>query len=242
MRHRTLRVVKLCVLTAIVEVCGISQTAQITGRITDTSEAIVVGADTTAVNEKTGVRYAGKSNDSGYYTLPLLRPGSYRLIVQAPGFKPVTRTGVILELGKVARFDFILEVGQVTENVTVTGAPPLLDTESSGVAQFVESKTMSDMPINGRRIEQLVATTGTSVFLWGSRLAIAGGRGGGTNWLVDGGTSSAPLTEGLEFKWSPPVAEVQEFRVMANAYSAEHGLASNGTVTVTTKAGTNEFH
>lgn len=242
MRHRALRAVKLCVLTAVLGLCGFSQTAQITGRITDSSEAVVIGADTTAVNEATGVRYSGKSNETGYYTLPLLRPGSYRLIIQASGFKPVTRTGIVLELGKTARLDFVLEIGQVTESVTVTDAPPLLETESSGMGQFVESKTMLDMPINGRRIEQLVATTGTSVFLWGSRLAVAGGRGGGTNWQVDGGTSSAPLTEGLEFKWSPPVAEVQEFRVMTNAYSAEHGLASNGTVAVTTKAGTNEFH
>jgi hypothetical protein len=223
-------------------VLGRAQSAQITGLVTDSSEAVIVDADLATINENTGVRHKAKTNEAGYYTLPLLQPGKYRLTVQAQGFKPVTRTDIVLETGKVVRIDFVLEVGQVTETVTVSGAPPLLDTESAGVGQFVESKTVLDMPLDGRRIEQLVATTGTAVFLWGSRLAIAGGRGGGTNWLVDGGTSSPPLTEGLEFKWSPPVAEVQEFRVLANAYSAEYGLASNGTVTVTTRAGTNSFH
>jgi len=82
-------------------------------------------------------------------------------------------TGIALEVGKAVRLDFVLEVGPVSESVTVSDAPPLLETGSAGLGQFVENKTMLDMPLKGRRVEQLVATTGATVFLWGSRLAVA---------------------------------------------------------------------
>ncbi|MBL8234162.1 MAG: carboxypeptidase regulatory-like domain-containing protein, partial [Bryobacterales bacterium] len=102
-------------------VAVLAQTAQITGRITDASSAIVAGAKVSAANEATGLGWDAATNDSGYFTMPALPPGTYRIAVQAPGFKPVTRSGVLLEIGQIVRLDFALEIGSLAEQVTVTG-------------------------------------------------------------------------------------------------------------------------
>ena len=102
---------------------GFSQTAQLTGRVTDTSEAIIRETAITAVNQETGVRYRTATNESGNYTVPLLPPGNYRVTAEKAGFRQVSRTGLRLEVEQKARVDFVLEVGQVTESINVVPPP-----------------------------------------------------------------------------------------------------------------------
>ncbi|MEB2361166.1 MAG: TonB-dependent receptor [Bryobacteraceae bacterium] len=221
----------------------LAQTAQVTGIVQDSSEAVVVGADVDINNVDRGVRYQVKTNELGYYTVPLLRPGNYRITIQAAGFKPVTRSNIVLETGQIVRIDFVLEVGAVAEAITVSESVPLLQSESSTHSQFIESKTVMDMPLSGRRVENLVTLAGNAMMATGgSRVVLAGGRGGFVNWIVDGGNSAPVLTEGLEFSQSPPVAELKEFRVMLNGYAAEYGQSESGVVTLVTKSGGNQFH
>lgn len=240
MRQEKIRVLALALLVA--GAC-LAQTAQITGIVKDSSDAVIVGADISVTNVDTGVRHHAKTNERGYYNVPLLKPGNYRLTVQASGFKPTTRENIALETGKTARIDFVLEVGPVTESVTVSERAPLLQTESSSHGQFIETKTVLDLPISGRRVESLVTLAGGAMLATtGSRVVLAGGRGGFVNWIVDGASSTPVLTEGLEFYKSPPVAEVKAFRVMMNGYAAEFGESESGVVSVTTKSGTNAVH
>src|SRR5438034_2085918 len=102
-------------------------TAQLTGVIRDASGAIIPAAAVTVVNEGTGIKWDAKSNQDGIYTVPLLQPGNYRVSVQAPGFRAVSRTGVQLEVAQTAALDFTLDVGAASESITVTDSAPLLD-------------------------------------------------------------------------------------------------------------------
>ena len=112
-----------------------STSAQITGTITDASNAVIPGTAITVTSVGTGVRREATSNELGNYTFALLPPGGYRMTAQKDGFKPISRTGIVLQVDQVARINFIMEVGAVTENVEVVAAAPLLQQESSALGQ-----------------------------------------------------------------------------------------------------------
>ncbi len=107
---------------------GQGTTAQITGRITDPSGAVIVNARVAVTSADTGITREVASNESGYYTVSLLPPGTYQLSVETPGFRPESRSGLTLTSDQTARIDISLEVGQVTEGVTVLSAAPMLET------------------------------------------------------------------------------------------------------------------
>src|SRR5947207_2389802 len=113
-----------------------AQSAQVTGRIVDTSASVVPGATVTVVSEATGLSRTGVSNAEGYYAVPSLPPGTYRVTAELTGFNSVTRTGVTLVAEQNARFDFVLAVGAVAEEVTVTAAA-LLDSQTATLGTIV---------------------------------------------------------------------------------------------------------
>ena len=127
----------LTLLTAAVQI-GFAQNAEITGQITDSTGAVIAGASVTVTNDDTGIQYKTSSNDEGYYTVPLLKPGTYHIGVQSENFRPVARTGIKLDVGRVARIDFQLEVGAVTETIEVSGAAPLIETEATSLGQVTD--------------------------------------------------------------------------------------------------------
>src|SRR5262249_39826578 len=136
---------------------ALGQTAQVTGRISDQSGAVVPGAQVTVTNQKTGIGRDSVSNGEGYFTIPLLPPGEYRIGVKKDGFKPVVRPDVALNVEQVARLDFTLETGAVSDTVTITSDAPLMNTETSSVGQVVDNKTVVTLPLNGRNYSQLAA-------------------------------------------------------------------------------------
>jgi hypothetical protein len=218
----------------------------LTGVITDPSQANLPGVSLSLTNESTGVAERAVSNPQGEYTFPLLQPGRYRLSVEAKGFRPYTQSGIVLESARVSRLDVKMELGQVTEAVEVTGAAPLLESESSTVGQFIEHKTVMDMPLTGRRVGELLALQGNSIFIQGDvirpRVAVAGGRSDQQQWLIDGVNGSNMALEVPQALFNPPVESVQEIRIQQNSYSAEYGNTSSGVVAITTRSGTNQFH
>src|SRR5262249_10351149 len=125
----------------------LGQNSQITGRISDPSGAIIPQARVTVTNEGTGVKWNALSNEVGYYTVPLLEPGSYRIRVEGSGFKPVVRSAVRLQVEQAARLDFTLELGQVNETVEISSEAPLVESETSSVGQVVDNKTILEMPL-----------------------------------------------------------------------------------------------
>jgi hypothetical protein len=126
-------------------------TAEVTGRITDSSGSVAPNAAVEIRNAETGVRWQAMANADGYYTQPLLPPGEYRMTVRLEGFKQARRT-VTLAVDQVARLDFVLELGAVSESVEVSGAAPLLESSTASIGQVVETQMINDMPLMGETI------------------------------------------------------------------------------------------
>ncbi|MEZ5354209.1 MAG: TonB-dependent receptor [Bryobacteraceae bacterium] len=222
-----------------------SSTGTLTGLVTDPSQARLANAALRLTNEGTGVVLTTATTSSGEYTFPLLASGSYRLEVEMGGFQRSTRSGIVMELGRTVRIDIALTLGAVSETVEVAGAAPLIESESATVGQFIENKTIADMPLNGRRVGDLLGLMGNGVYIRGDvirpRVSIGGGRADQQQWLLDGVNSSNIALEVPQALFNPPVEAVQEIRIQQSAYSAEFGNSSSGVVAMTTKSGTNKY-
>lgn len=230
-----------------------AQMAQITGRVTDTSDAVVPGALIEVTNLGTGTQRSIRSNAEGYYTIPLLQPGRYRLAVQKEGFRPVVRDGVGLAVDQVARLDFALQVGTLAESINVSAEAPLVDSSGATVGTVIENKRVSELPLNGRNALALVLLTpgvksnaGPTNSGFGDRgiglssVSINGGPSGMNNLMLDGGNNVEAYQGGVNI--NPAVDSVQEFKVQANTMSAEYGFTAGGVVNMVTKSGGNQFH
>ncbi|MBI4910003.1 MAG: TonB-dependent receptor [Acidobacteria bacterium] len=232
-----------------------STSSTVSGKITDPSGSSVPAASISASNEDTGLRRAVTSNEEGGYVLPLLPPGRYRLVVQKDGFKPVTRTGIVLQVDQVARIDFVLDVGVVTESVVVTANAPLLDQETSSLGQVVDNTKILSLPLNGRMTFRLVNLTPGIIVTPGSsgqfgdvsvgtfddiNFSINGGRAQSNEVMVDGVPSTTGFLNLLTTV--PSVDATQEFKVQSNAMSAEWGRFGGGVINVSTRGGTNQLH
>src|SRR5436190_19486383 len=134
---------------------ALAQTAQITGRVTDSSGAVVPGTNIAVTNVGTAADRRVRTNEDGYYTVPLLLPGQYKIAVDQQGFKPITRGGVILEVDQRAEINFILEVGGVSERIEVEGAATLLTTVEGSQGQVIDNKRLVGLPLNGRSYDDL---------------------------------------------------------------------------------------
>lgn len=219
------------------------QSASLSGLVTDTSGAVVAGASLRLVNVDTGELISATSSSTGAYTIPLLKPGAYELTVEQPGFKLFRQRGITLETGTPARLDVRLEVGGLTETITVESSVPLLRTESSSVGSVVRNEMITNMPLVGRRAAQLARLNGFMVQVGtGSNFTMAGGRGDNTNWTIDGGNAQNILLGVATLNFDPPIDALEEFNVEISNYKAELGRTGGGVVQMTTKSGTNKFH
>ena len=130
-------------------------TARVNGAITDSSNAVIPSARVTVTNVDTGTQRVTASDTTGFYEVSLLQPGDYNITVQKEGFRQFTRERVRLEVNQVARVDFVLQLGAVSETVDVEAAAPLLESSNSSIGQVIETKAVSDLPLNGRNFAQL---------------------------------------------------------------------------------------
>jgi hypothetical protein len=222
-----------------------SQSASLSGEITDSSGAAVPHAALRAVNMDTGEAFRAASNDSGNYDFPLLKPGRYTVTAELTGFKQVQETGIVLETGVPTRVNLRLEVGSMADKVTVEAAAPLVQSETAAVGAVVQNSTIVDMPLIDHLTSQLTklngfvvqATTGSN-----PQFAMAGGRGVNANWRIDGGNNNNVLLGVSGVAFDPPAESVQEFNVSLSNYSAELGRTGGGLVMATTKSGSNALH
>lgn len=239
------RLLLLCLISFCAAPMAWGQTAQIVGTITDSTGARVQGANITASNVDTGIDRSTTSSANGYYTIPLLKPGNYLIRVLKDGFKPVSVTNVTLAVGNNVTHDFALQVGSVSEAVTVTGGVALVETQNGTIKRVVERQRIVDLPLNGRDVTQLLAIQAgviqtSSNGSAGNGFSVNGSRQTGVNFLLDGGenVNSYQNFSGL----FPNPDAVQEFSVQTNNFSAEYGNATAAVVTAETKSGTNQFH
>lgn len=252
MRSKRTFIVHLSVLViGWLAIAGISfgQTATITGRVTDATGAVIADTTIEVSNVATGATREVRSNEVGYYTVPLLPPGQYRIIVEKDGFRSVTRTGVILEVDQRAELNFTLQVGAVTEQIEVSADALQINTVEASQGQVIENRRIVDMPLNGRDYIQLaLLSAGTVQPLAGSRyggFSTAGQKTTQNNYVLDGIDNNGIELAGAQRRGEmikPSVDAVQEFKVQTNAYAAEFGRAMGGVVNVTTRSGTNDFH
>ncbi len=230
-------------------ILSFAQTATLSGRVTDSTDAVIPGTSITVVNEATGAERAVQTNAAGYYTVPLLPPGAYRILVAAEGFNAINRRGVILEVDQRPEIDFQLEIGTVSEQIEVTADAVQLNTIDASRGQVIENQRIVDMPLNGRNYNQLaLLSAGAIQPPPGSRFggfSVGGQRVTQNNFVLDGVDNNGSELAGAQRRGEmvqPSIDAIQEFKVQTNAYSAEYGRAMGGVVNVTTKSGTNALH
>ena len=218
------------------------------GTVSDNTGAVIVGATITLTNVNTGVAQTAASNESGTYNFPLVSAGQYALTCEFSGFKTYAQPGIALETGFSRAIDIEMEVGDVTETVTVEASTPLLETENSTVGQFIERSTVFNMPLASRRSASLVRLMGNVVYRseGGAEalpfFSMAGGRSRNQMWTLDG-TVIQNMSLGIaQLGLNPPAEALQEFKAEQSNYSAEYGRAGGGFIVMTTRSGTNEFH
>ena len=226
-------------------------TGTILGGVKDAQGAVVPGATVTATNLGTQYSRSAVTDGAGEYALRLLPVGNYMVVVSIPGFKNFTQTGIVLEVGRNARVDATIELGAVSETISVVGDSPLVDTASSSLSRMVGQNEVLNLPLVNRDLYSLLSITG-GVTSNSNQNALGGpeqnttinGSGnaqmGTVNFQLDGGNNTAGL-RGTGNPAPNPEA-VQEFRVLTNGYAAEYGRFSAGVVDIVTKSGTNVFH
>lgn len=236
-------------------------TATIVGTITDPTGAAVANVEVTARNVDTSLTRKAPSNETGAYRLEFLPIGNYVLEVSAQGFKHMTRGGVVLQVNDTVRVDFALKVGEIAETVSVTDAPPPVNTTTAEVGVLTQAAQIDSLPLVERNVYALLDLTpgvqsnsgGTATAPSGSnplvlgypeqRTFINGGVDGGTgsvNYYLDGGVNMTGLRNTGNILPNPDA--IEEFRVITNSYNAEYGRFASGVINVITKSGTNAFH
>jgi hypothetical protein len=218
-------------------------TATIVGTVSDPSGAQVPSVSVTARNVDTGLKRTVTSGEDGSYRLEFLPVGNYVIeVTAAAGFKKAFRDGIVLRVNDTARIDVSLEVGSVDEQVTITSAPPEINTSSAELGRTVQSREIENLPLVERNVYTLLdltpgvqsnnngvatASSGTNTLILGfpeQRTLINGGTDGGTgsvNYYLDGGTNMTNLRNTGNILPNPDA--IQEFRVQTNSYNAEYG-------------------
>jgi hypothetical protein len=245
--------VRLIVLAAALGALVWAQTLTgiISGTVTDPSKAPIAGADVSVTNEDTGVKaWNGRTNESGLYRAPDLPVGRYRVDVEAPGFKHQLVSDIHLLVDQRANISVVMQLGQVSESVTVEGATAgQLATETASLGNTIAPSQLQDLPLPSRSPYNLLALTpGVSSGgdmtsqsgLSSSQLSVNGSRTLNSDFLIDGVSVVSGSTGGPQTL--PPTDSLQEFKVLASSYSAEYGRSSGGIVTMITNAGTNAYH
>ena len=225
-----------------------AQGAEVTGRVTDPTGAVIPSADVSVLNMETGVRHPVHTNQDGYYLVPSLDPGKYQVGVTASGFKPVVHTGIVLEVEQVARVDFKLELGNISEKVEVAGTAPLVESETSSIGQVINNKSIVEMPLDGRNAWDLSKLAGAAVYVGNQGdaneipwVSMAGSRVKTQEFFLDGGSVQKSGLATAQAELAPMVDAVDEFKVVANNYAAEYGRSAGGIFVAVTKSGTNQF-
>jgi hypothetical protein len=251
---RTLRFAALCIFVLSLVGLGWAQkdTGSIVGTVKDPSGALVIGAKVTVTDVDRGQTFTTTTTETGEYVASSLRVGRYTVTVEKTGFKKAVSEPVDLDVQQRAAVNIKLEVGRQTEQVLVTGAAPLLETETSELGQVVDSRRAANLPLNGRNFAQLaLLTAGTSPSEPGARdensfgFSSNGARSLQNNFLLDGVDNNSNLPDLLNetnYVIQPPIESLQEFKVQTNAYSAEFGRGNGAIVNAVIKSGTNSWH
>ena len=252
-RSRRLCFGLLCLGLLLLPAAGFGQEkAVLTGTVTDPSGAVIPGVKITVTGTLTGVARTLETNTSGAYLAPELVPGTYEIKAEAPGFKTYSQTGIVLNVNDRVRVDIPMQVGQVTQNVTVLEAVVKVQTESGEVGDLISGTQLSQLPVNTRSFFVLATlTTGVvsnmpdftlPIPVGGdSSIRFNGNRNDHNIWMIDGGEDYDRGCGGC-VTVMPSMDALAEFKVMTSNYGADFGIGSGGTVNMMLKSGARNFH
>ena len=230
-------------------------TGQINGLITDTQGGVLPGVTVEITNMDTGAIRTAVTGADGLYTVPLLQPGDYSVKASLSGFKTAVRESVRVTVTETARVAFELEVGQLSEVLTVTGTATLVETTNATHGIVIDEQKVVDLPLNGRNFTQLgtliPGVVAPPTGLGGQTGdATPGGFGNATggfnvngmrnqsnNFLLDGATNNDTFNTGFVLR--PPPDAIEEFKILTHAFGAEYGRNAGSVVNVVTKSGSN---
>src|ERR1700678_1599972 len=230
-------------------------TARLAGIVTDPSGAVVSGATIAVQDVGTGYVQTTTSTVAGQYLFPSLPVGNYQITVSMPGYTSYVQKGIVLSLGQAATQNVQLQVGLVSQQVVVNANASLVTTDSATVGQLIDQREISELPLNGRDVQELVflapGTTNVTanycaanceggVFPSDQYAKVNGGGANGVNYLLDGvGAHDPHLHANVPF---PNPDAIQEFNLITGNMSASFGNAIGGVVNVVTKSGTDRIH
>src|ERR1700687_1115514 len=250
--HLRLFLVFVCLALTTLPVLAQEVSAGITGRVTDPSGSAVANATVTAKDTERGTEWPTKTNEDGIYAFPRIPAGDYQLKVEAPRFKTLVQSSLHLEVNQRARLDVRMQLGAVTESVSVSGEAALLQTDTTQVGTQINPETIDHTALISRNPVALtllapgVVTPNPTTMNNGIRSQgngrpyVNGNREEANNFLLDGIDNN--LTTENQTAYQPNLDAIQEFRMITNNASAEFGNFQGGVINIVIKSGTNQYH
>jgi Carboxypeptidase regulatory-like domain/TonB dependent receptor len=260
---RRILVAVLSILLFTWSVLAQSETATLSGRLTDTSDAVIPNAQVAVTDVDTNVSASTQSNESGIYIFPSLPPGNYRLSIEAKGFRQFVETGIVLHTQDRVAENISMSIGSVDERVVVTADQNNINTTDATVSTTIDRNFVENLPLNGRSFQTLILLTPgtvlTAVSNNGGTFSVNGQRTNSNNFTVDGvsansggfiyGSTAGQLngsTPSFTIAGSTQgmvsVDALQEFKIQTSTYAAEFGRQPGGQVSLLTRSGTNALH
>jgi hypothetical protein len=228
-------------------------TGTLEGTVTDSSGAVIPGAQIVATQLQTGTTRSTVSSSAGAYALPSLQPGSYRLVVSAPGMQATTVDNIKLDVDSSVKIDVKLGISAASQTVQVSSASEQIDSSNTAVGQVIDQKTVQEIPLNGRHFLDLSMLapgsvtappggllTTPNVGLGASSFLTSGNREDTVDFLVNGINLNDMIQNTITFQ--PSINTVSEFKIINSGLSTEFGRNSGAVVTVATRSGTNVLH
>ncbi len=237
-----------------------SETASISGRVTDPNGGVVPNTTVEAIQEDTNVKATTQTNGDGLYYFASLHPANYRVIVSKDGFKQVIQADVILHVQDALTLNFALQLGSVSESITVTADHSNINTTDASVGTVVDRNFVENIPLNGRSFQSLILLTPGVTAVLGASTNVSGefsvnGQRTETNYyMVDGVSANSGMTN-INYMGGTPgettlgttqslvsIDALQEFRINTSTYSAEYGRTPGAQISFQTRSGTNTWH
>ncbi len=231
--------------------------ATITGIVKDAQGAVVPGVTVTVLNTQTGVSNEEVTNQAGVFNIQKLQAGPIRLTASLPGFKTFVREGITLRTAETVTINVQLALGAVEEVVTVKAETSKIESNESTIAQTIENKRISELPLNGRQVYMIMQLTAGTLFTQttfgatgfsGTRawdvngsLSVHGSRTGNNEFLIEGAPSSGTGGGTGSWNYAPPVDAIEEFKIQTSSVDASYGRTSGGVVNMTLRSGTNQL-
>jgi hypothetical protein len=233
--------------------------ARLSGIVTDTTGAVVPGANLTLTSLQEAFERKFTTSDLGEYLFPLLPPGRYRLTVEKAGFKTYEQPNIVLTAAQASTLDVKLEVGAVAQTVEVKGSGPILQTTDANIGADINTRAITEMPVGWRNVYGLVALNSSvndsaehqAGWAGGANGAFddqdiaftnfGGGRFGTTGYLLDGHWNASGYG-GNMVMYAPEMEETEELKIQTNSFTSQYGWSMGNYVSAVTKSGTNAFH